>query len=90
MSEMRTVSEKLAAALKTARKKQFPKDSQAKFAHRIGVSRETYNKMEKGDLRVAIESYLKAATLLTGERPPIDALFTIPESLFGDRPDAPR
>jgi DNA-binding XRE family transcriptional regulator len=54
------VGEKLASL----RKQFYPDDNQTTFAFRIGVSRATYQKMEKGDLTVSMHAYFKAAELL--------------------------
>lgn len=50
--------------LKKLRKKRYPSDDQKTFAFRIGVSKGTYVKMEKGDLSVSMASYIEAAKLL--------------------------
>lgn len=49
--------------LKRARKKKFPNDTQYDAALRTGVSRATYQKMEKGDLTVSLSAYLNAADI---------------------------
>lgn len=54
----------LGVRLTIARKRGYPKDTQSDFALRIGVSRATYTKMEKGDLSVGLDKYYKAAQLL--------------------------
>ena len=48
----------LGGNLRRARKRRFPKDDLAAFALRIGVSRSTLQKMEKGDLTVALGEVL--------------------------------
>ncbi|MGB1109207.1 MAG: helix-turn-helix domain-containing protein [Gammaproteobacteria bacterium] len=50
--------------LRAARKRRFPKDDLSAFALRIGVSRATLQKMEKGDLSVGIGKYFAAAQVL--------------------------
>ena len=72
----------LGSDLRLCRKQQFPNDSQADFAKRIGVSRYTYQKMERGDLSVTLRHYVQAAELL-GLLANFEQLFTPPpESLF--------
>ena len=51
----------LGTKLTALRKRNFPNDTQQDFAVRIGVSKGTYLKMEKGDLKVAMGSYYQAA-----------------------------
>lgn len=68
--------------LKACRKQQFPADTQADFAKRLGVSRYTYQKMEGGDLSVAVKHYVRAAELL-GVEQRLYSIFEPPEkSLF--------
>ena len=74
---------KLGENLKLAKKRHYPKDTLADFALRIGVSKATYQKMEKGDLSVSTMNYYAAAELL-GLDAGFDTLFTQPESLFDD------
>lgn len=50
--------------LRESRKKSFPKDDLKAFALRIGVSRATLQKMEKGDLSVSLDKYYSAAKIL--------------------------
>jgi DNA-binding XRE family transcriptional regulator len=50
--------------LRKLRKKRYSSDDQKTFAFRIGVSKGTYVKMEKGDLSVSMASYIDAAKLL--------------------------
>lgn len=78
----RLAFEALGQHLLAGRRRQFPQDSQSDFARRIGVSRYTYQKMEKGDPGVAMGSYLRAAELLgildaviAGFKPPEPSLF---------------
>ena len=54
----------LGDSLRHARKQRFPKDDLAAFALRIGVSRSTLQKMEKGDLSVSMGRYYRAAEIL--------------------------
>lgn len=73
---------KLGKHLRANRRQRFSQDTQDDFARRIGVSRYTYQKMEKGDPGVAMGSYLRAADLLgildavvAGFEPPEPSLF---------------
>ena len=50
--------------LRTARKRAFPQDDLQAFALRIGVSRATLQRMEKGDLSVSLGRYYHAAEVL--------------------------
>ena len=79
---MQTLPE-LGNRLKAARKQRFPGDDLAAFSLRIGVSRATLQKMEKGDLSVSIGRYYQAAERL-GLADGFDALFTQPDSMFDD------
>lgn len=74
---------KLGNNLRQARKKCFPQDDMKTFSLRVGVSRATLQKMEKGDLTVSLKYYYQAATLLhvTDQ---FSQLFTLEESLFDD------
>lgn len=72
----------LGAHLRAGRKQRYPKDSQGDFARRVGVSRYTYQKMERGEASVAMGSYFRAAQLLgildravDGFAPPRPSLF---------------
>ncbi len=69
--------------LRSARKKHFPKDDMRAFALRLGVSRATLQKMEKGDLSVSFKYYYLAAKLLSVEEA-FTQLFVIKASLFDD------
>lgn len=69
--------------LRLARKKQFPKDNMKSFSLRVGISRATYQKMEKGDLSVSLKYYFQAAKLL-GVDNDFTQLFLLKESLFDD------
>ena len=69
--------------LRRARKRRFPNDDLTAFALRIGVSRSTLQKMEQGDLTVAIGRYYRAAEIL-GLGATFGALLRQEESLFDD------
>lgn len=73
----------LGEGLRQARKRRFPRDDLAAFALRIGVSRSTLQKMEKGDLSVTVGKYYRAAGLL-GLEDTFDGLLRVEESLFDD------
>ena len=75
--------EQLGTNLRTARKRRYPRDGLAAFALRIGVSRATLQKMEKGDLSVGIGKYYRAAELLRLTEP-FTELLRVQESLFDD------
>lgn len=70
--------------LRTGRRRRFPRDTQDDFARRIGVSRYTYQKMERGDPAVALRSYLAAAVLLGIGRQFADGLAPPKRSLFDE------
>lgn len=67
--------------LRVARKQIFPNDNLSSFALRIGVSRATLQKMEKGDMSVSLQFYYRAASVL-GMQEPFEKLFAREESLF--------
>jgi len=69
--------------LRKARKLAFPRDTLADFALRIGVSRATLQKMEQGNLSVAIGKYYYAASIL-GLTDAFHELLKPEESLFDD------
>lgn len=69
--------------IKAARKKSFPKDDLTAFALRIGVSRATLQRMEKGDLSVSLGRYHQAAVVL-GLEQPFTELLKPEVSLFDD------
>jgi len=69
--------------LRQARKQRFPNDDLRAFALRIGVSRATLQRMEKGDLSVTLGKYYRAAELLDLAQP-FEALLKPQESLFDD------
>ena len=69
--------------LRLARKKKFPRDNMKTFSLRVGISRATYQKMEKGDLSVSLKYYFQAAKLL-GVENDFTQLFLLKESLFDD------
>lgn len=73
----------LGKRLKTARKAAFPMDDLSAFALRLGVARSTLQRMELGDLSVAMARYYKAAELL-GLTDGFEQLFVKEESLFDD------
>lgn len=75
--------EKLGENLRSSRKKQFPHDDMAAFALRVGISRATLQKMEKGDLSVSLKYYFLAAKLLNAEQG-FSQLFKLEQSLFDD------
>ncbi|WP_415912269.1 helix-turn-helix domain-containing protein [Neptuniibacter sp. QD37_11] len=76
--QIKPLLETLGLALKKARKMQFPTDNQGAFARRIGVSRATYQKMEKGNGSVHFNHYVKASILL-GTEDKLRDFFTIPK-----------
>ncbi len=63
----------IGARLRAGRRARYPADTQGDFARRLGVSRYTWQKMERGDTGVAIGTYLKAAELLGILEPVADA-----------------
>lgn len=69
--------------LTSARKKFFPGDTQTEFALRIGVSKGTYVKMERGELSVSLDKYYRAAELM-GLESTFGTLFTFESSLLDD------
>ena len=69
--------------LRLSRKKHFPRDDMAAFALRLGVSRATLQKMEKGDLSVSLKYFYQAAKLLNAEQG-FTQLFVYEKSLFDD------
>lgn len=69
--------------LRAARKQTFPEDTLDDFSLRIGVSRATLQRMEKGDLSVALGKYYQAAQVL-GLSPPFMTLLAPQRSLFDD------
>ena len=69
--------------LRLARRKSYPDDTLEDFALRIGVSRATLQRMEKGDLSVSLGKDFQAATLL-GLDAPFHALLKPKQSLFDD------
>ena len=74
---------KLGNNLRSARKKAFPTDTLADFALRIGVSRATLQKMERGDLSVTLGKYYAAAEIL-GLATTFETLLKPADSLFDD------
>ncbi|MES9880365.1 MAG: helix-turn-helix transcriptional regulator [Sedimenticola sp.] len=75
--------EEVGSQLRVARRKRFPTDDLKGFSLRIGVSRATLQKMEKGDLSVGLGKYFAAAKVL-GLEANFDSLFQIKKSLFDD------
>ena len=73
-----SVTRSLGENLKQLRKLRYPRDDQRRFAARIKVSRATYQKMEKGDPSISLDSYLSAAELL-GVADRLGRLFLAPE-----------
>lgn len=66
-----------------ARKAAYPRDTQVTFAARIGISKATYSKMEKGDLSVSMDKYYAAAELL-GLEGAFDRLFERKRNILDD------
>lgn len=83
-SDIASLAEQIGAYLREGRHRRFPRDTQDDFARRIGVSRYTYQKMERGDPGVALRSYLTAAALLGIERQFADGFKPPPRPLFDD------
>ena len=73
----------LGSNLRLSRKKHFPNDDMAAFALRLGVSRATLQKMEKGDLSVSLRYFYQAAKLLNAEQG-FTQLFVLEKSLFDE------
>ncbi len=73
----------LGQRLKAARKAAFPIDDLSAFALRLGVARSTLQRMEQGDLSVALSRYYRAAELLDMTEG-FTQLFVKEESLFDD------
>lgn len=73
----------LGTHLRQARKQHFPGDGLSAFALRLGVSRATLQKMEKGDLSVTMGKYYRAAEVL-GLIDGFDQLLKPERSLFDD------
>jgi len=69
--------------LRLSRKKHYPHDDMAEFALRLGISRATLQKMEKGDLSVSLKYFYQAAELLNAEQG-FTKLFEIEKSLFDE------
>ncbi|WP_297770627.1 helix-turn-helix transcriptional regulator [uncultured Alcanivorax sp.] len=79
---METISQ-IGQNLRLARRKSYPDDTLEDFALRIGVSRATLQRMEKGDLSVSLGKYFQAAALL-GLDTPFHTLLKPKQSLFDD------
>ncbi len=75
--------EQLGENLRLLRKKHFPQDDMAAFSLRLGISRATLQKMEKGDVSVSLKYYFQAAKLLNAEHG-FSQLFLLEKSLFDD------
>ena len=69
--------------MRLARKQRFPNDDLQAFALRIGVSRATLQRMEKGELSVTLGKYYQAAEVL-GLEQPFEDLLKPRVSLFDD------
>ena len=69
--------------LRLSRKNKFPSDDMAAFALRVGISRATLQKMEKGNSSVSIKYYFEAAKLLDATQG-FAQLFKLERSLFDD------
>lgn len=78
-----TTLPQLGLRLKAARKSAFPMDDLSAFALRLGVARSTLQRMEQGDLSVALSRYYRTAELLKMTES-FHQLFVKEESLFGD------
>jgi len=73
----------LGVNLTHARKRQYPNDTQVTFAVRVGVSKATYSRMEKGDLSIGLGKYHAAAKLLDLQDT-FEQLLLMPVSLLDD------
>jgi len=78
------MARELGQNLRADRKSRFPRDTQGDFARRIGVSRYTYSKMERGDPSVALGSYLAAARMVGGGRSLVASLSGQRRPLFDE------
>lgn len=79
--KLHSTCQSLGQRLRVARKHRFPGDDQRTFARRLGISRETLRKMERGDPGVAFGRYLQAAELL-GCDESFRGLFELEQDLF--------
>ncbi|MFU8877345.1 MAG: helix-turn-helix domain-containing protein [Wenzhouxiangellaceae bacterium] len=68
--------------LRAGRRARYPDDTQGDFARRLGVSRYTWQKVERGDSGVAIGTLIKAAELLGIVDKVVDAFAPPRRSLF--------
>ena len=68
--------------LRAGRRARYPDDTQGDFARRLGVSRYTWQKAERGDAGVAVGTYLKAAEFLGMLDAVVDAFAPPRRSLF--------
>ncbi|WP_347332621.1 helix-turn-helix domain-containing protein [Marinimicrobium locisalis] len=83
LPETPTTLPQLGQRLKAARKAAFPMDDLNAFALRLGVARSTLQRMEQGDLSVALSRYYRAAELLDMTEG-FHQLFVKEKSLFDD------
>ncbi|MDZ7839205.1 MAG: helix-turn-helix domain-containing protein [Gammaproteobacteria bacterium] len=82
--QLQELARRMGEHLREGRRRRFPRDTQDDFARRIGVSRYTYHKMERGDPSVALRSYLAAAVQLGIERQFADGLSPPTRPFFDD------
>lgn len=82
--EVTDLARRMGVHLREARHRVYPRDTQDDLARRIGVSRYTYQKMERGDPSVALRSYLAAAVLLGIGQQFADGLAPPRRSLFDE------
>ena len=75
MSEIDLLAKTVGKNLKAMRKRAYPADTQSQSAARLGISRATYSRMERGDARVSFKHYLQAARLFQCEKQ-VAQLFT--------------
>ena len=80
--EVKSVCERIAASLRSLRINEM-NEKQDVMAKRIGVSRDTYIRMEKGDLSVKIGYWIEAARI-TQTLDQWKNLFEQDEDLFAD------
>lgn len=86
-SELESALTRIGEQLRAGRRARYPDDTQGDFARRLGVSRYTWQKVERGDAGVAVGTYLKAAERL-GILEAVVAAFAPPRrSLFEREPD---
>ncbi|MEX1031731.1 MAG: helix-turn-helix transcriptional regulator [Cellvibrionaceae bacterium] len=63
-SDTAPTAQTIGQQLRAMRKARFPADTQDDMAVRVGVSRRTYQRMERGDMSVSLKHYLEAASIL--------------------------